>query len=328
MALVLLLCASLVLGTHGQQQTSSVPFFFTSPLPSNDHSCACLEIVDPSCEALGYVRVPSDDAAIITDTLAFSPCMCWPAHLTTNTTFNVFAYCNGRQNTIAQLHTHTTTDPDDVCTGAVSGLATCHELSASVFLYKEMRVVLPSGQIVSSPRHAKFAGSLRLEKSMPARVNATWAFFPNDMRCRPFSFTVSSPPQCVYDPRAIEWRFTEADVTLNTLLWAGVMAAFTIFLGSGGVVTHPQTSVVFLAGVLVAYVPCAYNLGYSQLLVALAFAMCMCAAWFVLRCALTTRRDWWVKFRIPGPEMWSGVGAVAMFYLFQLLIMALMIKSH
>lgn len=323
-ALLLLLLLHLLMPTV--QAYQSFPFYFTAPLPTNDHACACVEVADSTCEVRGYVSVPDE---VDSQPSVFSPCMCWSASLTVNKTFDVFAYCEGRQNTLIQLRVRAA-EPDESCMPRVAGAATCDELFLTLFLTRETRVVLPSGKIISAPRHARFADAQKLARPIPARVNATWAFFPMDARCQPFSVTLSTPVECVYDPRAIEWRFSEADVTLNTLLWAGVQCAFTVFMGSGGMLAWPNTGVVFTVGVLVAYVPCAYNLGFSQLLISLSFAMGMCSFWFAARCVLSLRRRrrWWQKFRVPDPFTLSGMGAVMLFYLFQLLIMVMMLRAQ
>lgn len=299
-------------------------FFFRQPLPTNENPCACVDDAEAECEVVGVIRVEH----ISTSPAPFTPCMCWPSALTLNKTIDILAYCKHIPNTVTQLHIAMMPRSTVHCAGqADTAVATCEELAVRVAAPHEMWVVKPDGRWGMIPRGGYFTDDIRLDAPLVEQRNATWSFFPADLRCSPFVITTHTPDGCVYNPRVYELRFSESHVGLNLLIWCGILVSYTFFLGSGNFQRHPNSALVFTVGVIIAYVPCSYNLGYSGLILAWLLSWLCWTLVTIGKSVFVFYKHGIKRFRVPDTFTLTGTGAVLEFYVGLLIVLLVMANN-
>jgi hypothetical protein len=298
--------------------------YFTLPLPTNENPCACVDKTDIQCDVIGFVRQGESTTGIN----VYDPCMCWSTTFSANKTIDVVAYCRQIPNTVVQLQLDMKPSNTIACAAqSAYSTSTCDQLSVRVFAPHEMWAVKPGGQWTMVPRGGRFIDIRHLNKPLLQQENATWAFFPSDFRCTPFVVNTQTPPTCVYNPRSFELKFTEANVNLNLLILSGLLVAYACFIANGNFQRYPNTALVFTVGIIIAYVPCSYNLGYSGLILSWLFG---CLGWLFVTCsqfAFSFYKHGTKRFRVPDTFTMVGTGAVLELFIGLLIVMLVMANN-
>jgi hypothetical protein len=298
------------------------PFFFSHPFPSNSNPCACIDNEDTSCIAYGWIQTAEAEKA--TQPNRFNDetnCFCWDAALTANRTFDVLAHCSGEPNTVVQLRIDAHSALEGCVGRSALAVASCTSLVTKMISPHQMWVTRPDGTYLAVGRDVLFEDTVAVPQPLPEQRNATWAFYPMDAKCAPFSLVVQTPESCIYNAREYEIRFTEMDIKLNTMIWSASLFSYTEFINYGGFKRLPHTAMVLTACIWVIYIPCAKNLTFSQFLVSVSIAWALWSIARLIGMCLTFQKYGLKRIKIPTPFEFAGSSMVLGFYCLQMMVL-------
>lgn len=335
--LLLVACAQ-----HVHCVSISRPFLITNPLPSTDNPCICTtpsdDFADP-CQVRVELQAPDSPDLLFQGVLqnvgtdALKQCTCWAPVLTTNRTFSATLFCSDEPNSQVTLHINNIETEAWVCTATgsaapVATLATCEALFVNAQIPSQAWVTTPRPRTLLVPPNAQFSDHVDAPQPLYEPLTASWTFSPMNARCPPFTVTARTPEKCLYRPREVTAQITENDATLNTLMWAVILALYTAFLASGSVTHSPVNTLIAMAAVQIGFISCAFSLSFTQFLFSHLVALALFLLFVIVPPCVRICAGQRSKLLIPDAAMIWGTCLGVVYLLVALTVLLLMLATN